>query len=65
MFGGILNATLSEKVSPTGATHELPLLPNSLDSHQTQNNKMKFSTDPTFYSLEGELTHWLDKAKIV
>ena len=36
MFGGILNATLSEKVSTTGATHknlELALLPNSLDSH--------------------------------
>ena len=51
MFGGILNATLSEKVSTTGATHknlEFPLLPNSLDSHQTQNNKMKFWTDPTF-----------------
>ena len=51
MFGGILNATLSEKVSTTGVTQEnleLPLLPNSLDSHQTQNNKMKFWTDPTF-----------------
>ena len=39
MFGGILNATLSEKVSTTGATHknlEFPLLPNPLDSHQTQ-----------------------------
>ena len=36
MFGGILNATLSEKVSTTGAIHknlELALLPNSLDSH--------------------------------
>ena len=71
MFGGILNATLSEKVSTTGATHknlELPLLPNSLDSHQTQNNKMKFWTQSNkmkFYSLEGELTHWVDKAKIV
>ena len=33
---GVLNATLSEKVSITGATHknrELALLPNSLDSH--------------------------------
>ena len=51
MFGGILNATLPEKVSITGATHknlEFPLLPNSLDSHQTQNNKIKFWTDPTF-----------------
>ena len=42
-----------------------PLLLNSLDSDQTQTNKMKFWTDPTFYSLEGELTHRLDKAKIV
>ena len=65
MFGGILNATLSEKVSTTGATHknlEFPLLPNSLDSHQTQNNEMKFWTDPTFSFRE--LTHWVDKAKI-
>ena len=48
---GILNATLSEQVSTTAVTKEnleLPLLPNSLDSHQTQNNKMKFWTDPTF-----------------
>ena len=50
MLGGILNATLSEKVSTTGVTQEnleLRLLPNSLDSHQTQ-NKMKFWTDLTF-----------------
>ena len=43
--GGIVNATLSEKVSTTGATNknlEFSLLPDSLDSHQTQNNKMKF-----------------------
>ena len=36
VFGGILNATLSEKASTTGATHknlELVLLPNFLDSH--------------------------------
>ena len=48
MLGGILNATLSEKVSTTGVAQEnleLPLLPNSLDSHKT---KMKFWTDPTF-----------------
>ena len=43
MFGGILNATLSEEVSTIGVTQE-----NSLDSHQTQNNKMKFWTDPKF-----------------
>ena len=51
MFDGILNATLSEKVSTTGVIQEnleLPLLPNSLDSHQTQDNKMKFWTDATF-----------------
>ena len=51
MFGGILNATLSEEVSTAGVTQEnleLPQLPNSLDSHQTQNSKMKFWTDPTF-----------------
>ena len=50
MFGVILNATLSEKASTTGATHknlEFPLPPNSLDPHQTQNNKIKFWTDPT------------------
>ena len=45
MFDGILNTTLSEeKVSITGVTKEnleLPLSPNSLDLHQTQNNKMK------------------------
>ena len=44
MFNRILNTTLSEeKVSTTGVTQgnlELPLPPNSLDSHQTQNNKM-------------------------
>ena len=36
---GIVNATLSEKVCTTGATNKnlvFPLLPNSLDSHQTQ-----------------------------
>ena len=51
MLGGILNATLSEKVSTTGVAQEnleLPLLPNSLDSHQTQNNKMAFWANPTF-----------------
>ena len=51
MFDGILNATLSEKVYTTGVTLEnleLPLPPNSLDSHQTQSNKMKFWTNSTF-----------------
>ena len=50
MFDGVLNTTLSE-VSITGVIQEnleLPLLPNSLDSHQTQNNKIKFWTDPMF-----------------
>ena len=39
MFDGILNVAPSEEVSTTGVTQEnleLPLLPNSLDSHQTQ-----------------------------
>ena len=55
-------------VSTTRVTHEnleLLLPPNSLDSHQTENNKMKLWTAPRFYSLEGEPTHWVDKAKIV
>ena len=50
MFDGILNATLSQEVSTTGVTQEnleLPLPPNSLDSHQTQNNNMKSRTKPT------------------
>ena len=49
VFDGIQNATLSG-VSTTRAIQanlELTLLPNSLDSKQTQNNKMKFWTDPT------------------
>ena len=39
MFDGILNVTLSEEVSTTGVTQgnlELLLLPDSLNSHQTQ-----------------------------
>ena len=55
MFDRIVNATLSEKVSTIGVTQEsLGLLPppNSLDSHQAQNSKIKFWTDPTFYSLK-------------
>ena len=50
MFDRILNATLSEKVSTTGVTQEnleLPFPPNSLHSHQAQNNRMKFWADPT------------------
>ena len=51
MFDMVLNATLSEeKVSTTGVTQEnleLPLPPNSLDSYQKQNSKMKSWTDPT------------------
>ena len=45
MFDRILNAILSEKVSTTGVKQvnlELPLIPNSINSHQAQNNKMKF-----------------------
>ena len=47
MFGRILNATLSEKACTTGATQK-NLEFQSLDPHQTQNNKMKFWTDPMF-----------------
>ena len=50
MFYRILNATLSEKVSSSGVTQgnlKLLLPPSSLDSHQTQNNKMISWTDPT------------------
>ena len=51
MFDGILNETLPEKkVSYTGVTQEnleLILPPNSIDSHQTQNNKTKSWTDST------------------
>ena len=64
----VLNATLSEKVSTTGVTQENPELslpPHSLDSHQTQNSEIKFWTDPTFLLLEGELIHWVEKAKNV
>ena len=67
MFDRILHATLSE-VSTTGVIQEnleLLLLPNFLDSHQTQCNKMKFGLNPRFYSLEGELSHWRDKTKNV
>ena len=50
MFDRILNGTLSEeKVSTFGVTQgnlELPLPPNSLDSHQIQSNKMMSWTDP-------------------
>ena len=54
-------------VSTTGVTQEnleLPLLINSLNSHQTQNNKTKFWTEPTFllpymgncpYKQDGEM----------
>ena len=55
MFVEILNTTLSEKVSTTGPTHknlEFSLLPN-------------FRLTPRFYSLEGEIIHWVDKAKTV
>ena len=49
MFDSILNATLFEEVSTTGVTQgnlELSLPPDSLDSRQTQNNKMMSWTDP-------------------
>ena len=49
MFEQILNVTLPEELFTTGFTQgnpELLLPPNSLDSHQIKNNKMKFWTDP-------------------
>ena len=49
MFDGILNVTLSEKVSTTGVTQgnlELPLLSNSLNSHQTQNQSDEICDSP-------------------
>ena len=51
MFDLTVNLTLSDNVSITGLTQEnleLPLPRNSLDSHQTENNKIKSWTDPTF-----------------
>ena len=68
MFGRILNATLSGKFSTTEVTQEdleLPLLLNSLDSHQTEKNKMKFWTDPTLLLPWRRTPYWVDKAKIV
>ena len=56
MFDGILNVTLSEeKVSTTGITQKnlkLSLPPNSLDSHQTQNNKIKSWRPHVFIPLK-------------
>ena len=49
MFDGILNVTLPEELFTTGFTQEnleLLLPPNSLDSHQIKNSKLKFWTDP-------------------
>ena len=64
MFDRILNATLSEeKVSTNGVTQEnleIHLPPNSLDSHQTQKNKMKSWTDP-MSSLPRRRTHPLGR----
>ena len=64
MFDRILNTTLSEEnVSTTGVIQEnleLPLTPNSLDSHQTENNKMKSWIDPTS-SLPSSRAHPLGR----
>ena len=54
-FDRILNSTLSQKVSVAGVTQEnleLPLPPNSLDSYQTQNNKMKLWTGNVFTTMK-------------
>ena len=47
IFDGILNVTLRDELFTTGVTQgnlELPLPPNSLDSHK--NNKIKSWTGP-------------------
>ena len=56
MFDGILNATLSEKVSTTGVTQEnleLPLPPNELpptrvntNQHESNTSQYKSKTGP-------------------
>ena len=68
MFDRILNAILSERVSTTGVIQENLELPSFLillihTEHKTI--RWNFGLTPRFYSLEGELTHWVDKAKIV
>ena len=68
MFDEILNAALSEKISTNGVTPENPelSLPNSLYSHQTQNNTINLGLATRLHFLEGgELTYWVDKAKNV
>ena len=68
MFARILNATLSESSPPLGL-HKRIL--NSLcfltllihTKHKII--RWNFGLTPRFYSLEGEVTHWVDKAKIV
>ena len=66
MFEQILNVNLPEELFTTSFTQgnpELLLPPNSLDSHQIKNSKMKFWTDPSPHFLQGELIHWVDKTK--
>ena len=63
IFDGIVNATVSE-ISTTAVAQknfELPLPPSSLDSHQTQNNKVKFWTDSTFPFPWRRRTHLLER----
>ena len=70
MFDRILSATLSrEKISTTGVTQgnlELHLPPVSPNSHQTQITiKHNLGLTPSSHFLEGELIHWVAKAKNV
>ena len=69
MFDRVLTATLSwEKVFITGVTQgnlELILPPNSLDSQKTQKQQDESQCDPTPSFIEGDLIHWIEKAKNV
>ena len=54
MFEQILNVSLPEELFTTSFTQgnpELLLPPNSLDSHQIKNSKLKFLTDPSPHFL--------------
>ena len=69
MFDGTINVALSETVSNTGVTQanvELSLLRIILLIHTKHKTiRLNFGLTPWFYSLEGELANWIDKAKNV
>ena len=65
MFDGIVNGTLSEKVSITGVilnSHSFVIL---LIHTKHKTIRWNFGLIPMFYSREGELTQYVDKAKNV